>query len=133
LNEKGEIASSLLTIDPAYKIPVADWPLIAKKGATWRWIGDGVLADLTVSNLGGDGANGSDTRAIDNRMNLEFELLDIKLKVDAENEARELKQGDAKGWNITARLEREKKERAELNKRLEANAIQRGDSVVTKP
>lgn len=49
------------------------------------------------------------------------------------NEARDLRQGDAKGWNITARLEREKKERAELNKRLEFNAIQRGDSVATRP
>jgi len=133
LNEKGEIASSLLTIDPAYKIPVADWPLIAKKGATWRWIGDGVLADLTISNLGGDGESSSDTRAIDYRMNLEFDLLDIKLKVDAENEARELKQGDAKGWNSTAKLEASKKERAALNKLLEANAVKRGDSVVKKP
>lgn len=66
-------------------------------------------------------------------MNLSFDLLDTKLKRDAQNEARELKEGDAKGWNITARLEREKKERAELNKRLEFNAIQRGDSVATRP
>jgi len=66
-------------------------------------------------------------------MNLSFDLLDTKLKRDAENEARELKEADAKGWNITARLEREKKERAELNKRLEFNAIQRGDSVATRP
>ncbi|MCR6480171.1 hypothetical protein NU688_28715 [Variovorax sp. ZS18.2.2] len=66
-------------------------------------------------------------------MSLEFDLLDIKLKVDAENEARELKQGDAKGWNSTAKLEASKKERAALNKLLEANAVKRGDSVVKKP
>jgi len=92
-----------------------------------------VLADLTVNNFGGDGAEGPDARALGYRMNLSFDLLDTKLKRDAENEARDLRQGDAKGWNITARLEREKKERAELNQRLEFNAIQRGDSVATRP
>jgi hypothetical protein len=127
LNEKGEIRGVPMAIDPAYKILPTEWPVLVKKNPTWRWVGDGVLASLEVSELG------NAERGLDYRMNLEFELLDIKLKVDAENEARELKQGDAKGWNITARLEREKKERAELNKRLEANAIQRGDSVVTKP
>jgi hypothetical protein len=58
LNEKGEIAPSLLTIDPAYKIPPIDWPVVAKKGATWPWLGDGVLADLTIKNLGGTGPRG---------------------------------------------------------------------------
>lgn len=133
LNEKGEIASSLLTIDPAYKIPPIDWPVVAKKGATWRWLGDGVLADLTINNLGGDGPKGPDTRVPDYRMKLEFDLMETKLRRDAENEARELKEGDAKGWNSTTKLEADKKERAARNKLLEANAIKRGDSVVKKP
>ena len=38
----------------------------------------------------------------------------------------------AKGWNSTAKYEAGKKERAELNKRLIANAIKRGDQVVPR-
>lgn len=72
-------------------------------------------------------------RPLDYLLNLEFELLDIMLKRDAENEARENKEGDAKGWNSTVKYEASKKEQAALNQRLEANAIKRGDSVVTKP
>ncbi|MCR6480170.1 hypothetical protein NU688_28710 [Variovorax sp. ZS18.2.2] len=127
LNEKGEIESAPMTIDPAYKIPAADWPALVKNVPTWRWVGDGVLASLEISELG------NATRGLDYRMSLEFVLLDVKLKRDAENEARDLKEGDAKGWNSTAKLEEAKKASAELNKRLEANAIKRGDSVIRKP
>ncbi|MDP9894636.1 hypothetical protein J2W32_003512 [Variovorax boronicumulans] len=66
-------------------------------------------------------------------MKLEFDLMETKLRRDAENEARELKEGDAKGWNSMTKLETDKKERAARNKLLEANAIKRGDSVVNKP
>lgn len=38
----------------------------------------------------------------------------------------------AEGWNSTAKCEAGKKERAELNKRLIANAIKRGDQVVPR-
>ena len=132
LNEAGQIDQMLMAIDPAYKIPSADWPKVAKPGAYWRWVGDGVLAELSVNQLGGDGS-AADPSPLDYRLNLEFELLDVKLKRDAENQARDLKAGDAKGWNSTAKLVAAKKERAALLKRLEANAIKRGDSVVAKP
>jgi hypothetical protein len=126
LDENGKIASALLMIDPNYKIPAADWPEVADKGPLWMWVGDGVVATLRVSGqVGTDGLSYS--------MSLEFELLDYKLQIDAENLARELKEGDAKGWNSTADHEASKRKRAELNKRLVANAIQRGDSVVSAP
>jgi hypothetical protein len=126
LDESGKIASALLMIDPNYKIPAADWPEVADKGPLWMWVGDGVVATLRVSGqVGTDGLSYS--------MSLEFELLDYKLQLDAENLARELKEGDAKGWNSTADHEASKRKRAELNKRLVANAIQRGDSVVSAP
>jgi hypothetical protein len=67
------------------------------------------------------------------RVDLDFELPDVKLKRDAENEARELKAGDAKGWNSTANLAADKEKRAAVLRRLEANAVQRGDSVVAPP
>ena len=92
----------------------------------WYWFGDGVFATLNVQNLPDSGDK------LDYRLDLDFELLDVKLRRDAENDARERKEGDAKGWNSTAKYEVGKKERAELNKRLIANAIKRGDQVVPR-
>ncbi|MDP9994672.1 hypothetical protein J2W28_005155 [Variovorax boronicumulans] len=127
LNEAGGIESAPMTIDPAYKILPAEWHALIKKTPTWRWVGDGVLASLGVSELG------NSERGLDYRMSLEFDLLDVKLRRNKENEARELAQGDAKGWNSTAKRAEEKKASAALNKRLEANAVKRGDSVVKTP
>ena len=124
LDEHGKIASVPMTIDPAYKIPAEDWPAVAEKRPTWRWVGDGVLARLRVS-----GSVGSLGLSYD--ISLDFDLLDVKLKRDAENLARKLKEGDANGWNSTAEHESDKKKRAALNKRLIENAIKRGDTVVS--
>ena len=124
LDEHGQIASVPMTIDPAYKIPAEDWPALAEKRPTWRWVGDGVLARLRVS-----GSVGSLGLSYD--ISLDFDLLNVKLKRDAENLAQRLKEGDAKGWNSTAQYEAEKKNRAALNKRLIENAIKRGDAVVS--
>ena len=124
LDEHGQIASVPMTIDPAYKIPPQDWPALAEKRPTWRWVGDGVLASLRVS-----GSVGSLGLSYD--ISLDFDLLDVKLKRDAENLAQKRKEGDAKGWNSTAKYEAEKKNSAALNKRLIENAIKRGDTVVS--
>lgn len=124
LDEHGKIASVPMTIDPAYKIPAEDWPAVAEAIAIWRWVGDGVLASLRVS-----GSVGSLGLSYD--ISLDFDLLDVKLKRDAENLAQRLKEGDAKGWNSTAKHEADKVKRAALNKRLIENAIKRGDTVVS--
>ena len=126
LDEFGGLADTLMTIDPAYKISSDDWQKVVKTGAVWRWVGDGVLASLTVSNLADSGGK------LDYSLDLEFELLDIKLRRDTENGDQKRKEGDAKGWNSTAKYEAGKKERAALNKRLIANAIKRGDQVVPR-
>ena len=126
LDENGKIASSLRTIDPNYKIPAADWPEVADQTPRWIWVGDGVVATLRVA-----GTTGS--HGLSYSMSLEFELLDYKLQLAAENLARELKEGDAKGWNSTADHGANKRKQAEINKRLVANAIKRGDSVVSAP
>ena len=124
LDEHGRIRRYLNTIDPAYKIPAEDWPLVADEGPTWTWIGDGVLASLHV--LGYKGSDG-----LYYTVSLDFDLADIKLKRDAENLAQKRKEGDAKGWNSTAKHEADKVKRAALNKRLIENAIKRGDAVVS--
>jgi hypothetical protein len=127
LDEAGHIATTVMTIDPAYKVPPVDWPALAKSGPIWRWVGDGVLASLTI------GFTERETSAAPQySMDLEFELLDVYTKQLAENGDQKRKEGDAKGWNSTAKHEAAKKERAELNKRLIANAIKRGDQVVSR-
>lgn len=123
LDENGQFRRFPRTIDPAYKIPAEDWPAVAQQGPIWRWVGDGVLAELSVNGDVGTAAQNYDVR-------LNFELLDVALKRDAENLARQLKEGDAKGWNSTAEYEADKKKRAALNKRLIEKAIERGDAVV---
>lgn len=126
LDENGKIASSLRTIDPNYKIPAEDWPEVADQTPRWIWVGDGVVATLRVA-----GTTGS--HGLTYSMSLQFELLDYKRRLDAENLARELKEDDAKGWNSTADHEANRRKQAEINKRLVANAIKRGDSVVSAP
>lgn len=128
LNETGQIDSKATgALDPAYRVPPLEWPDIAAQGARWDWVGDGVLATLHVRNLPDSGGR------LDYRMDLEFELLDMKLRRDAENHALKLKEGDAKGWNSTAKHEAAKKQAQERNKRLAANAVKRGDDVVSLP
>lgn len=124
LNESGRFERLPRTIDPAYKIPAEDWPEVARQDPIWRWVGDGVLASLRVSGSIG-------TLGLSYSISLDFDLLDIKLKRDAANLERDLKQGDAKGWNSTAEHEADKKKREALNKRLIENAIKRGDTVVS--
>lgn len=128
LTEAGQIDTTLSAIDPAYKIPSEDWLKVMRGTPSWLWVGDGVVAELSCAfDIFKEGEPPV------YRMSLEFELLDVKLKRAAENEARDLKAGDAKGWNSTAKLAIAKKERAALLRRLEANATKRGDSVVSKP
>ncbi len=126
LDEHGAISRSLRTIDPSYKIPKADWVQVVKGVAKWRWVGDGVLATLDVNG-------NEDTHGIDYQITMTFTLLEVALKIDAENLARKLKEGDNKGWKSTENHKIKKKENAELNNRLINNAIKRGDSVLQKP
>ncbi len=133
LDEKGGVIDGPRTIDPIYAIPAADWSIVVSSTANWRFVGDGVLATLSVYNLGGDGPGGNDQREPDYKLDMAFDLLAVKLKRDAENLARDLSQGDAKGWNSTAEHEADKKKAAARIKVLEANAIRRGDAVVSEP
>jgi hypothetical protein len=127
LDETGQIASNLNAVDPAYKIPPEDWISAVSHGIIWRWSGDGVLATLTVNNDTGN------AEKPEYYIGLEFDLLDVKLKRDRENQARDLKEGDAKGWNSTAKYEADKKAAQARNRVLEENAVKRGDAVVTTP
>ncbi|RQP23749.1 hypothetical protein DZC73_16630 [Albitalea terrae] len=127
LDESGHLANPLRNVDPAYQIPMEDWLVAAPRGIIWQWAGDGVLATLTVADM--TGSNGSPAYDVD----LEFDVLAVKLKRDADNEAQRRKEGDAKGWNSTARYEADKKAAQVRNRVLEENAVKRGDAVVKAP
>lgn len=106
LGVDGSIAPLSVAIDPDYKLFGEDWQILVSNGAVWRWFADGVLASLDVANWPDkDGKP-------DYRPNLESELLDVRLNRDAENQARDNREGDAKGWGSTKRYEAGKKQRA---------------------
>ncbi len=125
LDQKGDVTSPAMTIDPGYKIEPADWVTLVTGGATWRWVGDGVLAQLTV-----DADRGIGNAAPTYRASLTFDLLDVKLKQDADNGAAERKKYDAMGKNSTADYEKSKIDRLAVLKVIEANALKRGDQVL---
>lgn len=125
LDQNGKITSPSMTIDPGHKIQTDDWIILVRNGATWRWVGGGVLAQLSV-----DADRGEGTAAPAYRINLDFNLLDVKLKQDENTEEKKRKEGDAKGWNSTVEYEKSKVERLTMLKTIEANAIKRGDKVL---
>jgi hypothetical protein len=124
LTESGKLKSGASgSPDPNHRLTPSEW-LALSDSLYYTWTGDGVWAEFAINN-----SPGSDNKPA-YRMSLRFELLDVKLKRDADNQAQRLKEGDAKGWGSTAEYEASKVKRAAEMKRLIANAIQRGDSVV---
>jgi hypothetical protein len=125
LNVSGEIGSRSCAFDPHYRIDPSEWIRIFRTSQRYEWIGDGVFARLTV---GYD----DDIRGI--TYNISVDLNDYKtmLAVDAENEARENKEGDAKGWNTSVNAAKNLITVAERVRILEENAIKRGDTVIPR-
>ena len=126
LDERGQLSEELVSIDPVYKIPSLEWPVLAKRGMIWRWTGEGVVAQLHVFNTSGE-----DDFSYD--IDLEFESQKVYEARLAKDVADRLKDGDSRGMKLTAKYEADKKARAEQLKRLEANAIKRGDAVYVAP
>ncbi len=127
LDENGEFQDICMTMDPNFKVPIEDWRILSRKGMRWQWVGEGILAKFDVDNS--PGKDGKPAY----RMALDFYVLEARRKLWAENLARELKEGDAKGWNSTAEHEANQKELAEILRKREAAALKRGDSVVPMP
>ena len=127
LDEQGNVGGDFRTIDPNYKLSPQEWRKVARDSVMWFWVGDGVIAQLSVSNsVGMDGKDAYD-------MDLEFELLDVQNKRYADKLVKDLKDGDAKGWNSTAEHKATKIKVQALNQRLIANAIKRGDGLYVAP
>jgi hypothetical protein len=124
-NIAGELDSEGCSLDPTYEIPLADWRKIFRTRQPFEWLGDAVVAKLTV---GYD----EDDRGINYTIFLDFEDHKTMAAIDAENELHARKEGDAKGWNTSANAEEALKSTAMKIKVLEANALKRGDRVIPR-
>ena len=127
LNADGGLdTGTVCSLDPSYKLSRPDWLEMMSTGKFYRWVGDGVIAELQVS-FGDNPATG-----VAYQMFLEFELEDVQKKRFVEIEADRIKVGEAKGWNTAAKVAKGKIDTEAMNKLLEANAIKRGDQVVAR-
>jgi len=109
--------------DPAYNIPLEDWPTIVNKGIYWYWMGDGVRAELSVS------ASGSEIERNHYDVTLSFEDEAHVQYINQKNAERLLKRAQERGWPIPDPKEI-RQEQMEARQRIEARALERGDQVL---
>lgn len=111
-------------LDPEYHLSAEEWRALVVDGLSYEWVGGGVIATLLVRAP-------EDSRGITYDVSLEYADQNIKIKRDAKNQAEKLADGDKQGWNSTAKYKAGMIRVQEKIKVLEANAIKRGDSLVT--
>lgn len=112
-------------LDPAYKIAPEEWRTLAKAGLSYEWVGDGVIASLLVRAP-------EDSRGITYDISLEYEDQNTRSKRAENNLIEKLAEGDKEGWNSTLKYKAGLIKREEKIKVLEANAVKRGDSLVSR-
>jgi hypothetical protein len=112
-------------LDPAFKIDPQDWRTLAKNALSYEWIGDGVLAHLDIHAT-------EDSRGITYRISIEYSDHAIKTKRDEKNFAKRRVEGDKEGLNSTVQYKAGLIRIAKRVKILEANALQRGDTLVPR-
>lgn len=112
-------------LDPAYILTQSEWVEMMSGGQSYQWSADGVLATLRVGFS-------NDSRGITYNLFMDFDEVTTRNRKDAEHLKRDLKDGDKKGWNSSAKYEKDIKKLKELVKVLEANAARRGDSIVPR-
>jgi len=123
LDEHGQIDQlGACSLDPQYKILPEDWLVLMHNPQSYEWIGDGILARLSIGySLG-----------LRYTIDLDFDIFDVKKARDEKNFARRLQQGNANGWDSTAKM---KKDIEALRIRVQAweeSARQRGDAVIPR-
>lgn len=126
LNEAGEPGrTGTCPLDPAYRLSNDDWLRMMRLTQYYQWCGEGILATLTVRYS-------DDVRGITYSFDLDFENMAIKAERERANLARKLANGDAQGWNSTAKYKAGQLERTALITVLEENAQRRGDAIVPR-
>jgi hypothetical protein len=124
LNISGEIDGSC-PLDPAYMPSADEWPEVMRNAKHYEWLGDGVLARLTVSF-------DEDSRGLTYNITLEFQDFERTKRRSEADHARELVEGDQKGWNSTENHKKRMDENKIKIKILEHHAVGRGDTVVSR-
>lgn len=112
-------------IDSQYHLSTEDWVRMMRTTQNYKWIGEGVLATLTVGYS-------DDIRGITYAIQLEFEDFLIKKRREEENLSRDLAEGDDKGWKSTLNHRSSLLARKARITILEENAVKRGDKIVPR-
>lgn len=124
LDENGKI-DAICPLDPTYLPPMQDWLQLMRMANYYEWIGEGVLARLTISF-------NEDSRGLTYNMELEFEDFAIANRRNKARQAKALAEGDKKGWNSTERHKQDMQKNKEKILKLETNAVRRGDHLVSR-
>ena len=102
-----------------------DWKVLMSLTKRYVWLGDGVIATLSIRF-------NEDTRGLTYSIELVLQDFSIQKRRLAGLEARELAEGDKKGWHSSARHQKALAEGLMEVKRLEDNAVKRGDSLISR-
>lgn len=117
--------TGVCSLDPNYKMAMQDWLTLMPMTQRYEWLADEVLASLIVRFS-------NDSRGLRYTIDLEFQDITIQNRRYAALEAKELVEGDKKGWNSTAKhIEEMKKNKIDV-KALEDNATARGDKLIPR-
>lgn len=119
----GQIAGCPL--DPGYTLTKDEWIQMMREEQRYQWIGDGVLATFRI-------AYSEDSRGTTYKFFMEFDDFAIKKRKDEQRIQLSLREGDEKGWGSTERQKKSTDSTREMIKILEANAIRRGDHVISR-
>ena len=126
LNEHGQIDQlAACPLDPGYKISAEDWRVLMHNPQNYEWIGDGILARLSIGYMEG-------SLGLQYMIDLDFDILEVKRARDEKNLARELQEGDANGWDSTAKMKKDVEALKKRVKMWEESTRQRGDAVIAR-
>jgi len=124
LDETGKVDGSC-SLDPDYQPSMDDWLILMGTGRDYTWLGDGVAARLTVDFE-------TDATGLSYKISLEFCDFALENKRANAAQAQELAEGDEKGWKSTEGFKKRMAANKVKVKLLEANAIRRGDRLISR-
>jgi hypothetical protein len=126
LDESGVINEiSACPLDPGYRLSMDDWKSVIAMTQDYQWLGDGVLATLTISFS-------NDSRGLTYSVLLEFDDFSIKNRRDQQRTLQIFADGDANGRNTTNKRAEERVAAQLRMKKFEEAAVARGDTVVSR-
>lgn len=126
LNEQGQVDQlEACSLDPYYKISPEDWQVLMRNPQNYEWVGDGVLARLSIGYSEG-------SLGLRYSIDLDFDDFAVKKARDEKNLARELKEGDQAGWRSTETRNKDLDALRTRVKAWEESARKRGDSVIPR-